>query len=122
MTSNQPASPKGPTPPRRPYDLIDIPDISSAEFGERLSALGLTQSQVEAFTDLSRLRVRRLESGEPGSGKTDGTCYRYMYILLTLLESGIMRADLADGWDFKHFELELAKIVNQKALRSKKVA
>lgn len=109
----------GIAPPRRSVDLIDIPDITADELAKRLDALKLTQSQIAALTDLSRLRVRKLMAGDPGSGKLDGHCYRYVYILLTLMESGVFEKAIETDWGFEDFERALATIVRDKIIAEK---
>lgn len=109
----------GIAPPRRSVDLIDIPDISTNELAARFEALKLTQSQIAQLTDLSRLRVRKLMAGDPGSGKLDGTCYRYVHVLLSLMESGIFEKTIETSWTYEDFERALSTIVRDKIAAEK---
>lgn len=98
-----------PTNSRR---LIKVPELSPEEFADRLGALGLSQMQLHQVSDISRLRLRAVLEKDQKTAKSNGMVFRYMTILLALLESGILYEDAIEGNDFEKFQEILKKAVD----------
>lgn len=103
------ASIYNPTNSRR---LIKVPEISLEEYSERLNKLGLSQMQLHQVSDISRLRLRSILEEDPKTAKSSGDVFRYMTLLLILLESGIMYEDICEDYDFEKFQEVLKKAVD----------
>lgn len=98
-----------PTNSRR---LIKVPELSPEEFADRLAKVGLSQMQLHQISDISRLRLRAVLEKDPKTTKSTGTVFRYMTLLLILLESGILYEDAFEGHDFENLQKILKETVD----------
>lgn len=98
-----------PTNPRR---LIEVPEITIDEFADRLGALGLSQLKLNKVSDVSRLRLRAILEKDSKTNKANGFVFRYMTLLLILLESGILYEDAFEGNSFEKLQEILKKAVD----------
>ena len=98
--------------PTNPRKLIKVPELSLDEFADRLSALGLSQMKIHQLSDISRLRLRAVLEKDPKTNKTNGTVFRWMTLLLILLESGLLYEDAIEDHSFEKLQEILKKAVD----------